>query len=110
MYFDLTPIIQAVIALCAVLITTFVIPWVKSKAGAQDTENMLAWVTIAVQAAEQLYTSKDGAAKKEYVLDFLYEQGFEVDADEIDLAIESAVLALHTALYGAEKTDGVEGV
>lgn len=110
MNFDLTPIIQAVIALCAVLITTFVIPWVKSKVGEQNTDNMLAWVTIAVQAAEQLYTSTDGAAKKEYVLNFLEEKGFEVDTDEIDLAIESAVLSLHTALYGAEKTEGVGGV
>ena len=107
MSYDITPIIQALIALCAAWITAFVIPWVKAKTGAQGTENLMEWVSIAVQAAEQLYTAADGEKKKEYVLAFLEDKGYMVDENEIDVAIESAVLALHTSLYGADKGETV---
>lgn len=108
MNFDITPIVEAVIGLCVALVTGFVIPWVKNKIGTQGTENMLAWVSIAVKAAEQLYTSADGAEKKRYVLNFLESKGLNVDEYELDNAIEAAVLELHAELYGAKITEGIE--
>lgn len=100
---DITPIVNAVIALVALLITAFVIPWLKKKAAGCDMEKLLSWVNIAVAAAEQLYTTVQGDEKKQYALDFLKAKGYEVDSEDINNAIEAAVLELHNALYGTEK-------
>jgi hypothetical protein len=102
---NLTPILNALIALCAALVTAFVIPWVKSKTTSQGRETLLAWVKIAVAAAEQLYTSTDGNEKKIYVLNFLHEKGYEISTDEVENAVESAVLELHSELYGVSKDE-----
>ena len=91
---DLTPIFNAVIALLAALITAFVIPWLKRKTNAQDREDLLRWVEIAVAAAEQLWDSTQGEEKKKAVMAFLREKGFTFTESEIDSAIEAAVLKL----------------
>ena len=92
---DLTPIFNAVIALLAALITAFVIPWLKRKTFAQEREELLRWVEIAVAAAEQIWDSTQGEEKKKAVLAFLREKGFTFSESEIDSAIEAAVLKLH---------------
>ena len=96
---DITPIIQTIITLAVALITAFVIPWLKNKIGAQNMDEFMRWVEIAVAAAEQLYESTDGDEKKAYVVNFLASKGFKVDTEELDNAIESAVLELHNSLY-----------
>lgn len=95
---DLTPVFNAAIALIAAIISTFLIPWIKRNTTAQDRDDFLRWVEIAVAAAEQLYESTQGAEKKKYVLRFLEEKGFVFSGNEIDNAIESAVLKLHREL------------
>ena len=92
---NLTPIINAVIALLAALVTVFVIPWLQRKTSAQDREEFLRWVEIAVAAAEQHWDSAKSKEKKEAVTAFLREQGFTFSESEIDSAIEAAVLKLH---------------
>lgn len=94
---DITVIINAFIALVAAVVSAFFVPWIKSKTTAQQREDLVAWVKIAVAAAEQLYKgSKKGAEKKKYVLDFLAEHGFSVDEDIVDAAIEAAVKQLNS--------------
>ncbi len=89
---DITPVVNAVIALAAALVTAFVIPWIKSKTTAAQREEIEAWVNIAVVAAEQIYNgSGRGEEKKAYVVDFLKSKGFDVDTASINLMIESAV-------------------
>lgn len=95
---NLTPIINAVIALLAALVTVFVIPWLRRKTSAQDREEFLRWVEIAVAAAEQHWDSAKSKEKKEAVTAFLREQGFTFSESEIDSAIEAAVLKLHHEL------------
>lgn len=92
---DLTPILKAVFALCAALVTTFLIPYIKSKTTKEQQEKINSWVKIAVAAAEQVYTgSGRGKEKKAYVLQFLKNKGFTFDMDAIDKLIESAVYGL----------------
>lgn len=98
---DLTSIINAVIALAAALISAFVIPWLRRKTSAEDREELLKWVEIAVAAAQQLYHHLDGAKRKEYVLAFLSERGYTLEGPELDAAIEAAVLRLHRELEAA---------
>lgn len=95
---DITPVINALIMLLAAIITTFVIPLLKKNASAQDLNEMLKWIDIAVMAAQQMYYMEDGATRKQYVLDFLTEKGYDVNSQAVDAAIESAVLKLHQEL------------
>lgn len=95
---DLTPVINAFIALVAALVTAFVIPWVKRNTSAKDREEFLKWVEIAVAAAEQLFYATQGTEKKKYVVKFLEGKGFTFSEAEIDAAIEGTVLRLHREL------------
>lgn len=95
---DLTPLINAAIAVVATAATVFLIPWLKRKTNEQDRAELLAWAEIAVAAAQQLYHHLDGEDRKAYVLDFLEGKGYDVNSMEVDAAIEAAVLALHQAL------------
>jgi len=89
--YDITPIVEAVFALVAAIITAIIIPYIKSRTTAQQQE-LWAWVKIAVNAAEQLYKEpKQGKKKKEYVLSWLAQHGITVDADKLDALIEAAV-------------------
>lgn len=102
---NITPIVEAGILLIAAIISVFVIPWIKSKAKNEDTTNFLRWVEIAVAAAEQLYESTDGAAKKHYVLTYLRDKGIAMDAEDIENAIEAAVIKLHSELRANKEGD-----
>ena len=76
---DITPIVNAVIALLAAGVSVFLIPWIKSK------------TTDA-----QLYKGQGrGEEKKKYVLEFLASMGFTVDEEAINAAIEAAVNQLN---------------
>ena len=93
---DLTPIVNAVIALIAAIITTFLIPWIKSKIDAAKLAQIVEWVGIAVRAAEQIYNESGmGEKKKQYVLDFLADKGFTLDSNSINAMIEAAVKNLN---------------
>ena len=96
---DLTPLFQAVIMLVAVLITTFVVPYIKKKINAEDINEFYGWVEIAVAAAEQIYKVTQGEEKKQYVLQYLKDKGYTVDVADLENAIEAAVLKLHNELY-----------
>ena len=92
---DITPIVNAVITLIVALVVAFVIPWLKQKVSAEKLAQYYEWVTIAVQAAEQIYTgSGRGAEKKAYVLEFLNSKGFDLDWEEVENMIEAAVYEL----------------
>ena len=94
--YDITPIIEAVAALIAALITVFVIPYIKGKTTANQQQQINAWVRIAVMAAEQIYTgSGRGAEKKEYVINWLRAHGITVDENKLDALIEAAVYNLN---------------
>ena len=49
---NLTPIIEAFIAVLSLVVTTFLIPWLKEKVAIEKLEKTKKWVAIAVEAAE----------------------------------------------------------
>ena len=70
---DITPLCMAVMALAAVVITLYLVPWIKSKTTKEQRESINALVKIAVQAAEQIFAGAGrGEEKKAYVMDILY--------------------------------------
>ena len=93
---DITPIVNAVIALIAAAVSVFLIPWIKSKTTDAQRKELVEWVKIGVAAAEQLYKGQGrGEEKKQYVLDFLKQKGFTVNEESINAAIEAAVSQLN---------------
>lgn len=91
---DLTPVVVAVVTLVGALLTAFVVPYIKAKTTAAQQQVLAMLVSVAVQAAEQLYGSGTGEQKKAYVLAWLKERGYTVDEDKLDAMVESAVYAL----------------
>lgn len=87
MNIDLTPIIQALIALIAAFITCKVIPWIKAKTTNEQQAMLRATVKTLVFAAEQIYGAGHGSEKMHYVAVKLREKGYEVDTDEIEAAV-----------------------
>ena len=93
---DWTPLFNAIIALMGVVITVYLIPLLKSKLSQQELERVKAYVNDAVRAAELLITgTKQGQAKKEWVINYLKEHGIKVDEEQISALIESAVYELN---------------
>ncbi len=92
--FNYTAIIEIAITIISAVLTGFFIPWIKTKLSAEKNEKLKFWVSTAVKAAEQLYGSKTGQQKKEYVISFLLSKGIVFDVDEINTLIESEVFKI----------------
>lgn len=97
---DITQLVIGVIGICVLFVTLVILPLARAKFGNENVDEFLRWVKIGVQAAEQIYSITDGELKKMYVLEFLDSKGYDINEDEVDKAIEAAVLELHTAMYG----------
>ena len=91
---DFTPIFEAIITIVSLVLTGIIIPYVKQRIGEEKAENLKKWVSVGVKAAEQIYGSKTGQEKKEYVVSFLKSKGITFDIDEVSALIESEVYKL----------------
>ena len=94
MEFDLTNLIECIITLLSALATAFLIPFLKQRLSDEKQQRLLFWVQVAVAAAEQIFGSKTGQQKKDYVVAFLLSKGIVVDVDEVTALIESEVYKL----------------
>ena len=110
MTFDITPIVEAVVAVVCAAVTCVLVPYIKSKTTTEQQQEINAWVKIAVAAAEQIFTgSGRGEEKKEYVVQWLKDRGIAVDAEKIDAMIEAAVYELNQGIIPLEGVTVVEG-
>ena len=105
---DITPIILAVIALCTVLLTSFVIPKLKAKHPQEEIDKALNQLEVyknvamlACRMVEQLYPgmaqTKFNEARN-FMIDYLTKAGIKIDEDQVTAAIESAVLEINKTL------------
>lgn len=109
MDFDFTPIFQAIIALLGTLITCWLIPYIKSKASAQQQAYVSVLVRTAVQAAEQLYGAGMGSAKLDYAQQWLNERGVNYSRAEIEAAVRDLsndIVSVLNASDEASKSGG----
>jgi lipopolysaccharide export LptBFGC system permease protein LptF len=99
---DITPIINAVIALIAIIITVVVIPYIRSKTTATQQAVIAAIVQTSVYGFEQLIQG-DGMGAKRFinviddVQDKLEAKGIKFDYNAIKIQIEAAVLEMKTS-------------
>lgn len=75
-------ILRLVIMVATALITTYLIPWIKSHTDTEKLYAIMRWAHEAVMAAEQLYGAKTGPEKKEFAMALLRKV---VDAAHIDI-------------------------
>lgn len=102
--FDITPILELIILIGLTLITTKLIPFIKSKTTTEQQKEIIFWVQTAVSAAEQIFSGDGrGAEKKQYVTNWLAEHGIKVDTKALDAMIESAVYELNNGIITVQE-------
>lgn len=91
-------VIKLVFAIISVIITSVIVPWVKTKVDSTKYADFLVLVKKCVEAANQLYTPEEWAMKKVYVLNitsnYCSEHGVDVSPEELDAIIEGFVKAV----------------
>lgn len=91
----ITVIIKSVIAILSVVITTVVIPYVKSKMGEDKFAQLTVYIEYAIRCAEQIYTPDQWAEKKAYVMDYILakakEMKIELTENDINILVEGLV-------------------
>lgn len=84
----LSIILKAVISIAVVVITGYVIPWLKEK-------RLYEYVMIAVQAAEQMIKESGAGTKKYELVEEWLISKFHISAEEAKSLIESAVYEMN---------------
>ena len=92
-------ITNVIIPVVGALLVYFLIPYIKERTTKEQRDNMCFWVKVAVNSAEMIFAEKgQGKLKKEYVLEFLNNRGFNITAHELDVLIEAAVKELNIVM------------
>lgn len=94
---DLTPILEAIIALAASAITLFLIPWLRERFGNEKLEKARGWVEIAVYAAEKLYGAGNGDEKLAYAETFLAQHKIKLDTAELIAMVNAEIKKMEQA-------------
>ena len=88
-------IVEAVLGVIALFVSTYVIPWLKTRIGADKLQILEQFVQDCVRAAEQIYTPEDWTLKKDYVTRLVADKatdlGLGLNEAEIDAIIEGIV-------------------
>ena len=94
MNIDITQIVVAVIGLLGIIITSVVVPLIKSKLTNSQWESIKNYALAGVQAAEILIGAGNGIKKFEEAKKYIEKQceahGIKIDTDTIQIAIENA--------------------
>lgn len=90
-----SPLFNGLIALAGVILTAYIIPLLKQSLSSKQLENVRLAVNTSVRAAEMLFSTEQGAAKKKWVLDYLASQNIVVDEEQLNALIEEAVYELN---------------
>lgn len=95
MQIDITQVVVAAFALLSAVITYIVYPWIKSKIGSAQWDNVCKWAAAGVQAAEVLFDGIGlGDEKRDYVMKFIRDKckefGITFDETEARIALENA--------------------
>lgn len=88
-------VIKVVVMVAVLVITRYLVPWLKEKIGADKLAVAEKWVKYAVLKAQQVLWEKDGQDRKAYVVEFLKEiliaKNIALSDEQLDVLIEAAV-------------------
>ena len=89
-------IAKVIIPILGIIITGLIIPFIMQKTTKEQRDNICFWVKVAVNAAEQMQDAGlISIPKKEYVLGFIGNKGFNIPEQELDTLIEAEVKELN---------------
>lgn len=98
---DLTPMAEILISLLAVVITTYLIPWIKANTTHKQQEYIRAAAHVAVYAAEKFYGAGHGDQKLEYAEKVLKEDyGITLNLNKLEAVIDAAIKEMEQAESG----------
>lgn len=94
----ITELTKAIISVVLILISAYVIPWLKNKIGDDKYATLVEFAEIVVRSAEKIYTPDEWEKKKAYAVSLVVakakEIGLELRTEEINAIIEGAVQAV----------------
>lgn len=95
MNIDITQIVVAVIGLLGLVVTSVLVPLIRTKINAEQWETIKNYALAGVQAAEILFNAQGkGEEKLEWVSKYIEAQcaahGIKIDMDTVRIAIENA--------------------
>lgn len=91
----ITKITELILMVVVMLVSAYVIPWLRTKIESEKLERLKIFCEQAVRSAEQLYSPEEWKLKKSYVLSLINEQiermGLGLNEAEVDAVIEGIV-------------------
>lgn len=94
----ITKLVEAIVTVVVVIISVYVIPWLKNKVGEDKYATIIEFAEIVVRSAEKIYTPEQWQEKKQYAVNLVIEKakelGIELGVEEVNAIIEGAVQAV----------------
>lgn len=88
-------LLKLALMIATLVITRYVVPWIKAKTQSDTMSVLIDWVMQAVLAAEQMHQAQSGPERKAIVTRFIKEllaqKNLALSDEEIDVMIEAAV-------------------
>lgn len=93
---DLTQVVVTLIGILALVLTRYIVPFIKAKLGADKANDLAYWAGVAVTAVEEAARAGRIAKGDKFAeaVKFLEGKGFTLDEVELGMVIDSAVWKL----------------
>lgn len=94
----LMEILKVIVMLAVLLVTGYLIPWIKEQIGAKKMDEIRKWVNDTVLMVQQVHKAKPGPERKAIVVDLLYnmliKKNIDISEEQLNTLIEAAVKAM----------------
>ena len=91
--------LKLLIMVTVLVLTRFVVPWLKAKTQSETMQAVLDWTMQAVLAAEQAHQAQTGAERKyivtEFIKQILIQKNISLSDEELNTLIEAAVMQMN---------------
>lgn len=91
--------LKLLIMVTVLVLTRFVVPWLKAKTENETMQAVLDWTVQAVLAAEQAHQAQTGAERKyivtEFIKNILIQKNISLSDEELNTLIEAAVMQMN---------------
>lgn len=91
--------LKLLIMVTVLVLTRFVVPWLKTKTENETMQAVLDWTVQAVLAAEQAHQAQTGAERKyivtEFIKSILIQKNISLSDEELNTLIEAAVMQMN---------------
>ena len=89
-------LVTCIVTIVIILISTYVIPWLKVKCGAENMNIVMGYIAYAVRCAEQIYTPDEWKEKKAFVMEYMLNiinnvVKIDMTVEQLDVLIEGMV-------------------